>query len=117
MLVIGGYVASGGENYLTLGNFSDDANTIPVSAGGTGPWAYYYVDDVSVAPLDSGCCSNKVVAAGTSWTFDEPIAVDNCVGCGTSIPVSILTTVTNAHPCSSVITRTWVAQDNCGNTN
>jgi hypothetical protein len=53
--VSGVFTANGGEQYLTLGNFKTDAQTNYVhwqSSGGYNA-AYYYVDDVSVIPLDS----------------------------------------------------------------
>ncbi len=52
---VGGiYTAHGGEKYITIGNFSDDAHTdtlqfpTNIKTGGG-----YYIDDVSVIPLDS----------------------------------------------------------------
>lgn len=46
------YTASGGEQFITIGNFNDDANTTIscVNANGFNPYAYYYIDDVSVVP-------------------------------------------------------------------
>ncbi len=48
------FVASGGEMFLTVGNFKSDANTIweIINPGGYSA-AAYYIDDVSVIPLDS----------------------------------------------------------------
>ena len=47
MLVSGSFIASGGERFMTIGNFDSNANTnVQSSIGGTG--AYYYIDDVSV---------------------------------------------------------------------
>ena len=52
--ISGIYVANGGEKYITIGNFKDDANTDTLDTGnGTYPGAYYYIDDVSVIPIDS----------------------------------------------------------------
>ena len=52
--VSGIYVANGGERYITIGNFLDDANTDTLNTGnGSYPGAYYYIDDVSVIPIDS----------------------------------------------------------------
>ena len=60
MTVEGSFIANGGERYLTLGNFDDDANTdtLFVPGGGVPPahsevfWSssYYYVDGVSLVP-------------------------------------------------------------------
>src|SRR5436190_712371 len=51
-LVSGTYSATGGERYLTLGHFRDDASTtyLQVDYGGQG--AYYYFDDVSVTAIN-----------------------------------------------------------------
>ncbi len=57
-LISGTFLAAGGEEYITIGNFSNDASTTI----GNGPLtftkyvAYYYIDDVCVAPQGgSGC--------------------------------------------------------------
>lgn len=45
------YTAVGGEQYLILGNFRNDATTVLVpAAAGTNNQTYYYVDDVVVTP-------------------------------------------------------------------
>lgn len=62
MQVTGTYTAAGGESYITIGNFHDNASTniSPLGAGSyTG--TYYYVDDVSVTAQPGGpalqaCC-------------------------------------------------------------
>ena len=59
------------------------------------------------------CASNKTVGCGTAWTFDEPVASDDC---STNVLVTILATETNG-VCPQIMTRTWVATDPCGNTN
>jgi hypothetical protein len=53
--ISGLYIANGGEEYITIGNFSDDANTDTLDTGnGTSSGgAYYFIDDVSVIPIDS----------------------------------------------------------------
>ncbi|MFY7964305.1 MAG: T9SS type A sorting domain-containing protein [Chitinophagaceae bacterium] len=54
--VSGIFKAQGGEHYLTLGNFKDDANTAFSIVKPTGYYgAAYYVDDVAVYALDSFC--------------------------------------------------------------
>jgi hypothetical protein len=48
-LITGQYVAAGGESYLVIGNFFDDASTPTLAGqGGSLPFSYYYIDDVSV---------------------------------------------------------------------
>ncbi|MBL0330636.1 MAG: T9SS type A sorting domain-containing protein [Bacteroidetes bacterium] len=49
--VNGAFVANGGEQYITIGNFRDDASTVKQYFGGTTIntlGAYYYIDDVYV---------------------------------------------------------------------
>ena len=54
--VSGIFKAQGGEQYLTLGNFKTNANTLTKQIVPTGyNGASYYIDDVSVIPLDSMC--------------------------------------------------------------
>jgi len=54
------YTAAGGEQYLVIGNYNNDANTTYtcVNEGAFNPYAYYYVDDVSVVP--EPCCLAEV---------------------------------------------------------
>ena len=51
----GTYTALGGERFITIGNFKDDASTdtIIIANPGLDPQGYYYVDDVSVIDCDS----------------------------------------------------------------
>lgn len=64
------YTAAGGEQYFTIGNFFNPANTTTVNAGGGGinPFAYYYVDDVSVEP--GVCCDLSVTPPASVCTTD-----------------------------------------------
>ncbi len=50
---IGGiYTAAGGESYITIGNFKNDANTDTLSTNyGSYSGGYYFVDDVSVEKI------------------------------------------------------------------
>jgi hypothetical protein len=51
--VSGSFVASGTENYITIGNFLNDVSTDTVYVGGgCCDASYYYIDDVSVICLD-----------------------------------------------------------------
>ena len=46
--ISGYYTAIGGEQYLTIGNFFDDANTSVFVGNPTGYPSYYYIDDITV---------------------------------------------------------------------
>ena len=51
---VGGiYSAHGGEKYITIGNFTDDTHTDTIPVMKVGSYSMYYIDDVSVIPLDS----------------------------------------------------------------
>tara|TARA_B100000809_G_scaffold184866_1_gene182898 strand:- start:516 stop:3248 length:2733 start_codon:yes stop_codon:yes gene_type:complete len=47
-LITGVFVATGGEQYLTIGNFRNDANTNYNINSGSGNYSYIFVDDVSL---------------------------------------------------------------------
>ncbi len=47
-LISGNYVAHGGERYITIGNFNNNADTMQVIHHNNYSAAYYYIDDVSV---------------------------------------------------------------------
>lgn len=57
------YVAAGGESYIIIGNFSNDANTQVVSTGFSSPmpnpYAYYFIDEVSVTA--GSCCFAEIL--------------------------------------------------------
>lgn len=66
--ISGLYSASGGENYITIGNFYDDNNTDTISTSGFkfGTLAsYYYIDDVSVTEyITANVATDTVICAG-----------------------------------------------------
>lgn len=60
------YIASGGERYLTIGNFNSNANSNITTFNSNitpHPYAYYFVDDVEVTPTT--CCPEVEVASTT----------------------------------------------------
>jgi hypothetical protein len=58
------------------------------------------------------CSNNKSVECGSAWTFVAPTATD----CDPNATIAVVSTVTNALLGSEYsVTRTWVAQDACGN--
>ena len=46
------YKATGGEKFITIGNFKDEVQTDTIQLHSGLPEAYYYIDDVSVTPVD-----------------------------------------------------------------
>jgi hypothetical protein len=113
-LVSGTFTAAGGESYLTIGNFSDDANTLSTLSGlpelGSVFGSYYYIDDISVSNT-CGCPTNKTVYSNLPWSFDTPTAYDP--NTASSAYVTVLSIVTNG-PCPLTITETWIATNSCG---
>jgi len=65
MKVSGQYIASGGEKFITIGNFKDNVNTDTINTSGGGTIssdyfnAYYYIDDICVS-TDSLTCNTSV---------------------------------------------------------
>lgn len=54
VLISGEFTASGGEQFLTIGNFRNDSNTsIIANSGGISSSSIYYIDDVSVTLCDT----------------------------------------------------------------
>ncbi len=53
------YVSNGGENYITIGNFHDDASTDSIRLNQNGnDFYYYYIDDVSIIEIASCIAGN-----------------------------------------------------------
>jgi Secretion system C-terminal sorting domain len=87
--ISGTYHATGGEKYLTIGNFADTTNTvIDTVPGGLYLSAYYYIDDVSVT-IDSTTSlienANNNVAV-----FPNPVSNVLHIKTGTNKPVEII---------------------------
>lgn len=106
MQVTGNYTATGGESYITIGNFHDNAST-NVSALGAGSYGgtYYYVDDVSVTAQPGGPALQACCLGSTgSCTMLEP-GECTLVG-GTPLGPG---TICDSVPCLPVPTRgvTW----------
>ena len=52
--ISGFFVANGGEQYITIGNFQTPSNTpFQIVSGGAYPSSYYFIDDISVYNYDS----------------------------------------------------------------
>jgi hypothetical protein len=56
--ISGTFVADSAYQHLMIGNFFDDVNTTVVDNGGSGVYAYYYIDDVCLS-TDSLFCANS----------------------------------------------------------
>ena len=88
------YTAIGGEQFFVIGNFFNNANTTIVNnpgGGFTNPYAYYFIDDVSIIP--SPCCFAEITETQSFCINDTPQQLVFTSGTGTS--------------CSNNITGTW----------
>ncbi|MEO6904365.1 MAG: gliding motility-associated C-terminal domain-containing protein [Bacteroidia bacterium] len=47
------YNATGGEKFITIGNFKDEVQTDTIQMHAGLPEAYYYIDDVSITPVEA----------------------------------------------------------------
>ena len=65
----------------------------------------------SFPPLVINCATNKTVPCETNWTFDLPTTSGGCI----SNPVITVISTSSTGSCPQVITRTWQADDGCGN--
>lgn len=72
--ISGNYTALGGEKYITIGNFKDDASTDTTVIGNPGfdPQGYYYIDDVSVIDCDSLIGINEYQNSSSLKLFPNP---------------------------------------------
>ncbi|MEZ4886240.1 MAG: gliding motility-associated C-terminal domain-containing protein [Chitinophagales bacterium] len=65
LLVTGVFTATGGENYLIIGNFLNDAQTTEATPCDNDAAAYYYVDDVSVELIpELSIVGQNIICAG-----------------------------------------------------
>lgn len=82
------YIAQGGEKFITIGNFAPYAETkaekVKRPAGFSKPQAaigYYYIDDVSVIPMDSlredECICEKGESKNMSVVYNENISTEH----------------------------------------
>ncbi|HEU4718323.1 MAG TPA: T9SS type A sorting domain-containing protein [Bacteroidia bacterium] len=72
MQISGSFVAAGGESYIVIGNFSNDANTdtLVANSSSSSKVAYYMVDDISVNASGVGIDENLV--AGGIIVYPTP---------------------------------------------
>ncbi len=85
------YVASGGEQWMLIGNFFNSAATTVANTGHGAeiapgvymhPFAYYFIDDVSVS--SSSCCAADITPVGTLCITDPPLTLTATPPLGTN---------------------------------
>lgn len=105
----GTYTASGIENFITIGNFRKDINTINAQVKPLSPpdnTAYYYIDDISVLEINNAnafskdtifkCASDSVILGTDSTEFAtyswQPTTGLSCTNCPNPIAKPLVTT-------------------------
>ncbi len=84
------YIATGGENYLTIGNFKDDLNTDSLLLNNTGHnWAYIYIDDISLI-LSSCTGINSPTSNISPYIYPNPISNTLVIDTKNNKPTSII---------------------------
>jgi hypothetical protein len=79
------YVATGGERYFTIGNFFNNANTTVAcsnSGANINPYAYYYIDDVSI--VANTCCAATIAQVNNKCITDTPFNLTAIAPLGTN---------------------------------
>ena len=76
VLITDTFTASGGEEYITLGNFNDESNTNSISGlGGPLQYSHYYIDDLSL--IEIGCTLPTIsLGINTSLCEGETLTLD-----------------------------------------
>jgi hypothetical protein len=87
--VYGSFTAAGGEQYITIGNFHDDAGTTITQPGSSGSFgAYYFIDDVSVTEMNAtGVAGNSAESINLIYAGNGSIYL-------TGLPVNGIYTLT-----------------------
>lgn len=99
--VSGSFVATGGEQYLTLGNFRLPANTTVQVIGGGHNGASYYLDSVSVVARTQPCASQLIgwadLASATTGFIDVQDFEASCKPATTQCTTANPVTAVNAY--------------------
>ncbi|HEX5000914.1 MAG TPA: T9SS type A sorting domain-containing protein [Bacteroidia bacterium] len=87
--VTGNFTATGGENFIIIGNFNDDAtiDTSLYNAFALWPITYVYIDDVSLTP----CTGNQeITSAPLVRVYPNPVASQLHVASRTANPADFI---------------------------
>jgi hypothetical protein len=74
--VSGLYTASGGEQYITIGNFHDDLTTSITQPGSVGSYgAYYFIEDVSVTVDSTTAIPDENITAANVYVNNNTLFI------------------------------------------
>ncbi|OQA44816.1 MAG: hypothetical protein BWY47_02168 [Bacteroidetes bacterium ADurb.Bin302] len=108
--------ATGGERYITIGNFLNDNSVQIQSVGGTFMNSYYYIDQVSITPINFAS-PDVSVCPGSCTTLNADIGNFNITYQWSSSPAGFSSTSSTPTVCPTVATTyTVTATDANGGT-
>lgn len=117
----GVYTATGGEKYFTIGNFVSDAyvDTVLVNPSGWSAGSYYFIDDISVIPIDSipggmpaNAGNDATILSGDSVFIGQEITNLNC---NWYIGATLIADSVSGLSVSPAVTTTYTVEQNlCG---
>ncbi len=86
--VSGDYVATGGENFLIIGNFKDDAHTTTslVNSGAMYSGVYIYIDDISLVHVTCHTGTGEPVSKRGLKIFPNPIHDEMYIESASELP-------------------------------
>jgi gliding motility-associated-like protein len=69
--ISGTFTAAGGERFITIGNFKDDASTDTLQLNTLPAFSYYYIDDISVVQSDSSAEAGNIFTPNEDGLNDD----------------------------------------------
>lgn len=69
--VSGKYTATGGEQFITIGNFKDELSTDTLKLNSLPALSYYFIDDISVVQSDSSADAPNIFTPNEDGTNDD----------------------------------------------
>jgi hypothetical protein len=118
--ISGIYQAQGGEKYITIGNFNTDEETDTLAlVPGEYPASWYYLDDVSVIPINSenmpaNAGADVLVNPGDSVFIGQEISNLNCRWFNLTTGEQIADSISGIWVSPAETTSYVVRQDLCG---
>ncbi|HAE12621.1 MAG: gliding motility-associated C-terminal domain-containing protein [Chitinophagales bacterium] len=115
--IAGIYIADGGEEWISIGNFNNDAGTdvFDFLDEGASPYVYMFADDVLVTELsDLDILSDTTLCAGDVWVLNAPGGADSYLWNTGETTTSITVTTTGDYwvemttPCGTFLDSAYI---------
>ena len=96
-LISGQYTATGGEQYIIIGNFYPNSatDTLAINSSGLEDWSYYYIDDVSIIDVSTHAYAGRdtTIHIGDSVYVGRPPQVglnEDCIWYVNNVPIDTI---------------------------